>query len=142
MAALPFRTQQCLVSAIGALLFLPVYLFWGGIFSFEFGVRQSIWAWSFDLTACWFQAFGILASFVRPRWAAYWMLVSVCLSVLIALGWAAETAHSVAGIPRILAQWLHSAPGLFKPAVAFWVGPLFLAFLLLWRVPREESEID
>ena len=82
-----------LLSAIGALLFLPMYFFLGGVFSFWFAARDSMWAWGFNLTAFWCQIFGITASFFKPRTGAVWMLLNIALSVLMAIGCAAESIH-------------------------------------------------
>lgn len=137
--ALPFRIQQWIVSTIGAFLFLPVYFFLGGLFSFSFAASDSMWAWGFNLTAFWCQIFGILASFFKPRVAAAWMLVHIALSVVMLLGCATETATRTGTAAFVAVQWMKTAPGVLRLAFVFWAAPLALAFLLLRTEPPGNS---
>jgi len=132
MAALNYRAQQLVVSAIGALLLLPLDFFMGGIFSFSFAARDSVWAWAFGLTAFWGQIFCVLASFFKPRTAAACMLVDVGISCCIWLGCGMAARTSGLGVARLSASyWMNYAPGLLPTAALFWAAPMAFAMLLL-----------
>jgi hypothetical protein len=135
MTAVSFRMQQCAISFIGTLLFLPVYLFWGGLFSFSFTLLDSVWAWGFGLTACWFQILAILFSFVEQRKAACWMLVNTAISFLMTVGYLAEAAHSPTKALNMIELWPYSHSSFWKTGLTFWALPLFFALLLLRRDP-------
>jgi hypothetical protein len=139
--AVPFRAKQLIVSIVGALLFVPVDLFLGGQFAFNFGARSSPWAWAFDLTAFWGQLLGILISFFKPRLGGIWILASLAASVAIRLSVQLAAVHGPARWSE--AAWLHTAPGLLKTGGLFWTtllwaGPLVLALLLLHPMPAKE----
>lgn len=133
--SLSFRARQTLVSIIGAIIIIPLSLHFGGSISFSFGVRESLWAWLFALTAFWLQIFAILTSFFKPRLAAAWMLLNIALSIAIGLvahvrsGYHPDLAHFS------LAQWFGSAPAYLKTAGLFWTAPLLLALFLLRTEP-------
>jgi len=131
MTALPFRARQCFVSIAGTLLFLPLYLFWGGFFSFSFTVFNSIWAWGFGLTACWSQILAILLSCFNPRKAAYWMLFNTAASVLLAAGHVAWSLHGNVESPGAFDSLLQTESGLFKAGAIFLAPPLLFSILLL-----------
>lgn len=136
---MPFRMQQMAVSAIGALLLLPTDLFMGGMFSFAFAARESLWAWLFDLTAFWCQILGILASFFKPRLAGLWMLLNIAVSIAIAAGFALRNASGTAEAHANGLQWFAAVPVFLKTAGWFWAAPLALALLLLRPAPRGEG---
>ena len=131
MAALPYRVQQCLVSLLGALLFLPLYLFWGGVFSFSYSIYDSAWAWAFGLTACWCQILAILFSFMRPRIAALWMIGNTVMSILLAGGHLNALAHGRVASAAPLEIWLRSGAGYVKAGCIFCVPPLLMAYFLI-----------
>lgn len=134
--ALPFRSKQLIVSAVGALLFVPLDMFFGEAFAFLFGAQTSPWAWAFDLAAFWGPLMGILISFFKPRIGGLWILVSITASVALQLS---VRAGAIPGAARWSATaWLHAASGLPRIAELFWTAPLLLAFLLLRPVPAAE----
>lgn len=138
MPGLPFRAKQLIVSTIGALLLLPLDFFFGGIFAFSFGAQESLWAWIFGLTAFWFQIFGILLSFFKPRTAALWMLANIAASAFVQLAAQGHTIYGLAA-PRLnAARWLPIAPSPVELAIFFWATPLLFALLLLRGGPQEE----
>jgi len=135
---LPFRTKQLIVSTIGALLLLPLDFFFGGIFAFSFGAQESLWAWIFGLTAFWFQIFGILLSFFKPRTAALWILANITASAFVQLAPQGHAIHWLA-VPQLnTAHWLPIAPSPIELALFFWAPPLLFALLLLRGGPQEE----
>ena len=131
MPALPFRTRQYFISIIGALFFLPVYLFMGGLFSLSYSIYDSVWAWGFGLVACWSQIMAVVASFFNPRKAAWCMIANTAIGVLLAYGHIVRAGHSDYESPIHLEQWLRTAPGVLKAIAVFWAPPLVLAYLLL-----------
>jgi hypothetical protein len=137
MAVFPFQLRRWLVSLVCTITFLPVYLFWGGVFSFSFTAVGSFWAWGFGITACWSQVLAILSSFLYPRKAAYWMVVNTGISILLAIGHGLLASGTTAG--RLVSFWPSTPSGLFKAGMIFWVPPLFFAFLLIRRVPDSED---
>ena len=102
MAGLPFRVKQLIVSTIGALLLLPLDFFFGGIFAFSFGAQESLWAWIFGLTAFWFQIFGILLSFFKPRPAAIWILANIAVSCFVRFAVQVNTVYGLAAHQPVL----------------------------------------
>jgi hypothetical protein len=134
MTAISFRFQQCIISFIGAFLFLPVYLFWGGLFSFSFTIIDSAWAWGFGLTACWCQILAILFSFLRPRKAGYWILANTGLSILLTIGYLIDKDASPL---EALAIWPYAHSSYWKTGIIFWALPIFFALLLLRREPKK-----
>lgn len=139
MAGLSLRAQQLVVSLIGALLIIPLDLFFGGMFSFSYGA-QSVWAWLFDLTAFWFQILGILVSFFKPRVAAAWMLLNIGLSIFIGLLVEVRLAHREGLIHPTISEWLRSTPGYVKTAGLFWLAPVVMALLLLRSTSSGENK--
>ena len=131
MTALPYRAQQCLVSLLGALLFLPLYLFWGGVFSFSYSLNDSAWAWAFGITACWFQILAILFSFMKPRFAALWLIGNTAMSILLASGHLKALEHGRVATAAPLEVWLRSGTGYLKAGCIFCVPPLLMAFFLI-----------
>ncbi len=138
MAGLPFRVKQLIVSTIGALLLLPLDFFFGGIFAFSFGAQESLWAWIFGLTAFWFQIFGILLSFFKPRPAAIWILANIAVSCFVRFAVQVNTVYGLAAMRLNSSQWLPYVPSVLKLAIVFWAAPLLLALLLLRGASREE----
>ena len=141
MTALPFRTRHFLVSFIGAVFILPVYLFWGGLFCLSYSIYDSVWAWGFGLIACWSQIMAVLASFFNPRKAAWCMIANSLIGVLLAGGFLVRSGHSDYDSPIHLEQWMSSASGLFRTIAIFWVPPLSVAFFLL-RSVRPVDRVD
>jgi hypothetical protein len=135
---LPFRARQLIVSTIGALLLLPLDLFFGGVFAFSFGARESLWGWIFGLTAFWFQIFGIFLSFFKPRPAAVWMLANIGASCLIRVGAEIHGVYGPFAAGVHSSPWLPYAPSVIKLVGVFWAAPLLLALLLLRGAPRKE----
>jgi len=140
MTVVSFRVQQCIISFIGAFLFLPVYLFWGGLISFSITIIDSIWAWGFGLTACWCQVLAILFSFVQPRKAAYWIMMNTGLSILLTLCYVAESARKHASPQNVIAIWPYAHAGFWKTGLIFWAMPIFFALLLLRRGPQVQEQ--
>lgn len=135
MADLSFKARQTLISIIGAIIIIPLSLHFGGAISFSFGVRESLWAWLFALTAFWLQIFATLTSFFKPRLAAAWMLLNIALSIAIGLAAYGRAAYDT-GLTRFtVAQWFGSTPGYLKAAGLFWTAPLLLALFLLLPEP-------
>lgn len=139
MASLPFRTQHYLVSILGTLLILPLYLFWGGAFSYSFTALDSIWAWGFGLITCWSQILAILFSFFKPRSAARWMIINIALSILMVVGQLAEAHHRRGSALGSAAIWLQSWPDLLRIGAVFWAPPCLFAILLFRRSSREQE---
>ena len=139
MAALLLSIRQWFLSIVGTLLFLPVYLFWGGIFSFSFTIRDSFCAWAFGLTACWFQILAMLASFYNPRRAAQWMVFNTVISMLLALGYAVGQSSHPTLPPGPIEMWVQRGPGIFEAGMIFWAPPLFFALLLLRHSPKADQ---
>lgn len=130
MTSLPFRTQQLLVSVTGTLLFVPLYLFWGGVFTLSFAAHDSIWAWGFGLVSCWSQILAVLVSYFKPRLAACWVLVDLAVSVVMAIGRVGEITHGHAGMMSEIEQWMQTSHGILNTTLVFWVGPALFALLL------------
>jgi hypothetical protein len=133
MLELPFRARQCLISAIGSLIFFPMYLILGGVFSFSFSIYDSIWAWGFGLTACWCQLLAMMTTFFNPRKGAYWLILNTAASLVLAAGYVAESAHGHVAGSSSLEQWLLHGNNLLKAGAIFFAPPLLFAFLLLQR---------
>lgn len=133
MIAIPFRARQWIVSVVGSLLFAPLYLFWGGLFSFSFTIYDSICAWAFGLTACWCQLLAMLVSFFNPRRAAYWMVLNTAVSMGLAAYHVAGYAHGKITASSPLELWLLTGNSLVKAGLIFFAPPLLFAFLLLRR---------
>lgn len=136
MTALPLRMRQNLVSIIAAFFFLPVYLFWGGLFSLSYSVYDSVWAWGFGLVGCWGQIVAVIASVFNPRKAAWCMIANTFVGILLAYGHMAQAGHSDYDSPIHLEQWMSSTTGVLKAIAIFWAPPLILAYLLLRSAPR------
>lgn len=130
-----FRNQQLLVSAIGAVLIIPLELFLGVMFTFAFTSHESGWAWAFDLISFWSQIPGIALSFLKPRFAAAWMLLCLAISICIAITFEIVVSYSGAGAGPNSLTWLEAAPSLLRTAAIFWGVPLLFG-LLLARGPR------
>lgn len=141
MVVLPFRAQRYVISLAGSLFFLPVYLFWGGVFSFSFTAIDSFWDWGFGLAACWSQILAILASFFNPRKAAYWMFMNTAIGILLIAGHVTYSANSHPLSPGPIENWLQAGSGLFKTAMIFWAPPLLIASLLLRRDPDQKNAL-
>jgi hypothetical protein len=128
-----------MVSTVGTILIIPWGTFLGAMFTFSFRADESLWAWAFDLTAFWSQILGILASFIKPRLAAIWMLLNIGLSVLMAIGFEvkqgfAPDAQHLSGM-----EWIKLSPVILKQAGLFWGIPLIFALLLLRRNPSQNG---
>lgn len=125
----------------GTLIFLPVYLFWGGLFSFSVTATDSFWAWGFGIVACWCQILAMLTSFFNPRKAAYWMLVNTAVSIMLAAGYITWSAGALPHAPSPIGLWPYTGSGLFKAGMIFWAPPLVFARLLLRRNPNREDAV-
>lgn len=135
--ALPFRGKQLIVSAIGALLFVPMDMFFGEMFAFRFAAQTSPWAWAFALATFWGQLLGILISFFKPRLGGACILASIAASLAIRLS--VQVAAIYGPAHWSAPMWLHAAPELLRKAGLFWAAPLVLALLLLRSEPPEEQ---
>lgn len=140
MRGLSFRMQQCFVSMVGALFIIPSSLFFGGMFSFDFGTHQSLGGWLFGLTAFWCQILGVVASFFKPRLAAVWMLLNLALSVLVSAATEAHWLHRAGTLNWSLAEWVRACPAYLKTTWFFWAAPLVVAILLLRPMPASERD--
>lgn len=140
-----FRHQQLLVSAIGAVLIIPLELFLGVMFTFPFTGNESAWAWIFDFISFWTQIIGIIMSFFKPRIAAAWMLLCLASSVSIGIIFELKMSYSGNTFHPSASQWLKFAPSLLRTAAIFWGIPLLFALLLARKPPsfnRAHSDVS
>jgi hypothetical protein len=131
MANVGYRKRQLLISAIGALLIVPWGMFLGAMFTFSFRSNESPGAYAFDIITFWSQVAAILFSFLKPRIAAIWMLMSVGVSVLIGMGFDIQSSYAPNAYHLNAAQWIATLPGTTKIAATFWGLPIIFALLLL-----------
>ncbi len=142
MAKLGYRKRHLIISAIGALLIGPWGILLGAMFTFSFRSNESPWAYAFDVVTFWSQVAAILFSFIKPRIAAIWMLLSVGVSVLIGLGFEIQSAYAPNAYHLNAAQWIATLPGTAKTSATFWGLPIIFALLLLNTVRRHNSPVS
>ncbi len=128
-----FRVVQIVISTVGTIFIIPWGTFLGVMFTFSFKADESLWAWAFDLTVFWSQILGILASFIKPRLAAIWMLLNIVISVLMAIGVEVKLGFVPDARHLSATEWFKISPVLLKQAGLFWGIPLVFALLLLRR---------